>query len=49
FYLSHPDADYFAVGKIEPDQVADYAARKEMPVPEIERWLSPILNYEPSV
>ncbi|MBC8134696.1 MAG: methionine synthase, partial [Fibrella sp.] len=47
FYFSHPDADYFAVGKIERDQVTDYAERKEMPVSEMERWLSPALNYEP--
>ena len=46
-YFAHPDAQYFGVGKIEADQVADYAARKGMTVPETERWLAPILNYQP--
>ncbi len=47
-YLAHPDAAYFGVAKIERDQVADYAARKRMDVAEMERWLAPILNYEPN-
>jgi 5-methyltetrahydrofolate--homocysteine methyltransferase len=47
-YFSHPDSFYFGVGKIERDQVEDYAARKNMTVAEIERWLAPILNYVPS-
>jgi 5-methyltetrahydrofolate--homocysteine methyltransferase len=46
-YFSHPQARYFAVGKINRDQVADYAARKELPLTEIERWLAPNLAYEP--
>ncbi len=46
-YLSHPDAHYFGVGKIERDQVEDYAARKGMTIAEVERWLSPVLNYDP--
>jgi len=46
-YFSHPESYYFGVGKIERDQVEDYAARKNMSVAEIERWLSPILNYIP--
>ncbi|NOX95626.1 MAG: methionine synthase [Alphaproteobacteria bacterium] len=46
-YFSHPQSLYFGVGKIEKDQVSDYAQRKRMPVNEVERWLSPILNYEP--
>ena len=46
-YFSHPEAKYFAVGKIEKDQVEDYAQRKGMDVATIERWLSPILNYDP--
>ena len=46
WYFSHPDSGYFAVGKIERDQVTDYAERKGMTVAEAERWLSPILNYE---
>ena len=46
-YLAHPKAHYFGVGKIERDQVADYAARKDWDVATAERWLGPILNYEP--
>jgi 5-methyltetrahydrofolate--homocysteine methyltransferase len=46
-YFSHPDAHYFGVGKIERDQVADYAARKGWSIAEAERWLTPILNYDP--
>jgi len=45
FYISHPDSRYFAVGKIERDQVADYAHRKGMDLALVERWLAPILNY----
>jgi 5-methyltetrahydrofolate--homocysteine methyltransferase len=44
-YFSHPDAKYFAVGKIERDQVRDYAARKAVSVEAIEKWLSPNLAY----
>ena len=47
FYFSHPESRYFAVGRMDRDQIADYARRKNMPVPEIERWLSPNLGYEP--
>jgi 5-methyltetrahydrofolate--homocysteine methyltransferase len=47
WYFAHPEARYFAVGKIGKDQVEDYARRKGMDVPIIERWLSPNLNYEP--
>lgn len=47
FYLSHPEAKYFAVGKIERDQVEDYAARKGITQEEAERWLAPALNYDP--
>ncbi|MBA2434387.1 MAG: B12-binding domain-containing protein, partial [Chthoniobacterales bacterium] len=46
-YFSHPDARYFAVGKIEPDQSKDYATRKGVSLGEVEHWLSPNLNYEP--
>jgi 5-methyltetrahydrofolate--homocysteine methyltransferase len=46
-YFSHPESYYFGVAKVERDQVADYAARKGMPVEEVERWLGPILNYIP--
>jgi 5-methyltetrahydrofolate--homocysteine methyltransferase len=45
FYFSHPDSRYFAVGKVEKDQVADYAHRKGMDLAQAERWLAPILNY----
>ena len=44
-YFSHPDSVYFGVGKIEKDQVEDYASRKEMDLGDVERWLAPILNY----
>jgi 5-methyltetrahydrofolate--homocysteine methyltransferase len=46
-YLAHPDARYFNLGKIDRDQVADYARRRQLPVAEIERWLAPNLGYEP--
>ena len=48
FYFSHPDARYFSVGKIDRDQLESYAARKGMTVAEAEKWLSPILGYNPS-
>jgi 5-methyltetrahydrofolate--homocysteine methyltransferase len=47
FYFAHPEAKYFAVGKIGKDQVEDYARRKGMALRTVERWLSPNLNYEP--
>jgi len=46
-YFAHPEAKYFAVGKVERDQIEDYAARKGMSVAEVEKWLSPYLNYDP--
>ncbi|MEI3852138.1 MULTISPECIES: methionine synthase [Ensifer] len=46
-YIGHPEAYYFGVAKVERDQIEDYATRKRMPVREVERWLSPILNYVP--
>jgi 5-methyltetrahydrofolate--homocysteine methyltransferase len=46
-YFASPGARYFAVGKIERDQIEDYAARKGMTVPEVEKWLGPYLNYDP--
>jgi 5-methyltetrahydrofolate--homocysteine methyltransferase len=48
FYLSHPDSQYFAVAKIERDQVEDYARRKGWTLAEAERWLAPNLGYQPS-
>jgi len=46
FYYSHPDARYFAVGKVERDQVEDYARRKDRSMNDMERWLAPVLNYD---
>jgi 5-methyltetrahydrofolate--homocysteine methyltransferase len=47
FYFAHPESRYFGVGKIERDQVEDYAKRKGWTVKEAERWLGPLLNYNP--
>jgi 5-methyltetrahydrofolate--homocysteine methyltransferase len=47
WYFSHPDARYLAVGRVDRDQIVDYARRKGMTVEEIERWLTPNLGYEP--
>jgi 5-methyltetrahydrofolate--homocysteine methyltransferase len=47
FYYSHPESEYFAVGKIQRDQVESIARRKGMSLAEMERWLSPALSYEP--
>ena len=47
-YFSHPQSHYFGVAKVERDQVEDYSARKGMTIAEVERWLSPILNYDPA-
>ncbi|HEY3699504.1 MAG TPA: vitamin B12 dependent-methionine synthase activation domain-containing protein, partial [Spongiibacteraceae bacterium] len=49
FYFSHPQSHYFAVGKIQRDQVESLAARKHMSVAELERWLAPVLGYEPEL
>ena len=46
-YFGHPGSHYFGVGKIDRDQVEDYAARKGMDLATMERWLAPILNYDP--
>jgi 5-methyltetrahydrofolate--homocysteine methyltransferase len=46
FYLSHPDATYFAVGKVGRDQVEDYARRAGMTMADAEKWLAPYLAYE---
>ncbi len=46
-YFSHPESHYFGVGKVERDQVEDYARRKGWSVAEAERWLAPVLNYDP--
>jgi 5-methyltetrahydrofolate--homocysteine methyltransferase len=47
FYFSHPESRYFAVGKIDRDQVEDYHRRKGMDLRAMERWLAPNLNYDP--
>jgi 5-methyltetrahydrofolate--homocysteine methyltransferase len=47
-YFSHPESKYFAVGKLGHDQVQDYQRRKGLPLAEVEKWLGPWLNYEPS-
>jgi 5-methyltetrahydrofolate--homocysteine methyltransferase len=47
-YFSHPESHYFGVGKIERDQVEDYAQRKGWTITEAEKWLAPVLNYDPA-
>jgi 5-methyltetrahydrofolate--homocysteine methyltransferase len=47
FYYAHPESRYFGVGKIERDQVEDYARRKGWDLATAERWLAPLLNYDP--
>ena len=47
-YFAHPDSHYFALGKIEQDQVEDYARRKGWDLQTAERWLGPVLNYNPN-
>jgi 5-methyltetrahydrofolate--homocysteine methyltransferase len=47
-YFAHPEARYFSLGRIDRDQVADYAARKQMTIEEVEHWLGPNLNYDPA-
>ena len=44
-YFNHPESKYFAVGKLSRDQVEDYSARKQQPVTDSEKWLSPYLDY----
>jgi len=48
YYFAHPQASYFGLGRIERDQVEDYAVRKGMDIATAERWLSPNLNYDPA-
>jgi len=48
WYFAHPQAHYFGIGRIGPDQVEDYAGRKGMTVEEAERWLAPLLGYDPA-
>ena len=49
WYFSHPESFYFGVGKIDKDQIEDYANRKKMSVAEIEKWLAPNLAYQPNL
>lgn len=48
WYFAHPQSKYFSTGKITRDQVEAIAARKQLPLEEMERWLSPVLSYDPS-
>ena len=48
-YFAHPEAKYFTLGRIDRDQVADYSVRKQLTVPQVERWLGQNLDYEPAV
>lgn len=47
WYFSHPQSQYFVVGRLAQDQVADYAKRKGWTLAEAERWLAPNLGYNP--
>jgi 5-methyltetrahydrofolate--homocysteine methyltransferase len=47
WYFSHPESKYFGISKIDKDQVEDYARRKDMDLPVMERWLGSYLGYEP--
>ena len=44
WYFAHPESKYFGLGKITQEQLADYAARKQMPLSEAEKWLRPVLD-----
>ena len=48
YYFWHPKSAYFGLGKIERDQVEDYARRKGWDMATAERWLAPLLNYNPN-
>ena len=47
WYFSHPDSQYFVVGRVSKEQVEDYAQRKGWSQAEAERWLAPNLDYDP--
>ncbi|MNC97246.1 Methionine synthase [compost metagenome] len=47
-YFPHPQAKYFSVGRVGPDQILSYARRKGQSVEEVERWLTSSLSYEPA-
>ena len=44
--FAHKDAQYFALGQVDKDQIEEYATRKKMSVDDIEKWLAPILSYK---
>ncbi|HSU52275.1 MAG TPA: vitamin B12 dependent-methionine synthase activation domain-containing protein, partial [Segetibacter sp.] len=46
WYFANPESKYFGIGKIEKDQVIDYAQRKNMQLEDLERWLRPVLEYD---
>ena len=48
-YFAHPEARYFNIGRIDRDQVEDYARRKAMAIEDVEKWLGPSLGYDPAV
>ncbi|HYD90204.1 MAG TPA: vitamin B12 dependent-methionine synthase activation domain-containing protein, partial [Flavobacterium sp.] len=48
-YFSYPESHYFGLGKIQKDQVEEYSIRKRMAVESVERWLNPVLGYEPEM
>ena len=47
WYFSHPGSQYFVVGRVSKEQVADYARRKGVPLRQAERWLASNLDYDP--
>ena len=47
WYYAHPQAQYFVVGRVNKEQVADYARRKGWDLQTAEKWLAPNLGYEP--
>jgi cobalamin-dependent methionine synthase I len=49
FYFAHPQSQYFGVGKLQPDQILDWAARKGVSREQAEKWLQPVLAYEPEL
>ena len=48
WYFAHPDSRYFVVGRLGRDQVEDYAKRKGWTIGECEKWLAPVLSYDPA-
>ena len=47
YYFSHPQSQYFVVGRVSKEQVADYARRKGVEIAQVERWLASNLDYDP--